>query len=58
MNFTPGDEQINVHRRIEAPTISETVSKQTLYRPYSLDRDYETAQEAVSAWNRRETDAN
>jgi ssDNA-binding Zn-finger/Zn-ribbon topoisomerase 1 len=23
------------------------------YRPYSLDRDYETAHEAVSAWNRR-----
>lgn len=31
MNFTPSDEQINVHRRIEAPTISETVSKQTLF---------------------------
>ncbi len=29
MNFTPSDEQINVHRRIEAPTIRETVSKQT-----------------------------
>ena len=29
MNFTPSDEQINVHRRIETPTIRETVSKQT-----------------------------
>jgi hypothetical protein len=29
MNFTPSDEQINVYRRIEAPTISETISKQT-----------------------------
>lgn len=29
MNFTPSDEQINAYRRIEAPTISETVSKQT-----------------------------
>ena len=24
------------------------------YRPYSLDRDYETAEEAVAAWNRRD----
>lgn len=31
MNFTPSDEQINVHRRIEAPTIRETVSKQTQF---------------------------
>lgn len=23
------------------------------YRPYSLDRDYETAEEAAEAWNRR-----
>lgn len=30
MNFTPSDEQINAYRRIKAPTISETVSKQTL----------------------------
>lgn len=30
MNFTPSDEQINAYRRIAAPTISETVSKQTL----------------------------
>lgn len=29
MNFTPSDEQINAYRRIAAPTISETVSKQT-----------------------------
>lgn len=29
MNFTPSDEKINVHRRIETPTIRETVSKQT-----------------------------
>lgn len=28
------------------------------YRPYSLDRDYETAREAASAWNRRSTDEN
>ena len=27
------------------------------YRPYSLDRDYETAEEAVAAWNRRTDDA-
>ena len=26
------------------------------YRPYSLDRDYETAYEAVAAWNRRAND--
>lgn len=31
MNFSTIDEQINAHRRIEAPTISETVSKQTLF---------------------------
>lgn len=30
MSFTPSDEQINAYRRIEAPTISETISKQTL----------------------------
>ena len=29
MNFVPSDEQIDAYRRIEAPTISETVSKQT-----------------------------
>lgn len=29
MNFTPSDEQINVYSRIETPTISETVRKQT-----------------------------
>lgn len=29
MNFTPSDEQINAYRRAAAPTISETVSKQT-----------------------------
>ena len=23
------------------------------YRPYSLDRDYDTAEEAAAAWNRR-----
>jgi len=27
------------------------------YRPYSLDRDYDTADEAVAAWNRRANDA-
>lgn len=26
------------------------------YRPYSLKRNYETAREAVSAWNRRAND--
>lgn len=31
MNFTPSDEQINAYRRIASPTISETVSKQTLF---------------------------
>ena len=29
MSFTPSDEQINAYRRAAAPTISETVSKQT-----------------------------
>jgi len=28
------------------------------YCPYSLDRDYDTADEAVAAWNRRSTDEN
>lgn len=30
-NFTPSDEQINAYRRIKAPTISETVSKQSMF---------------------------
>jgi hypothetical protein len=29
VSFTPSDEQINASRRIEAPTIGETVSRQT-----------------------------
>lgn len=29
MSFIPSDEQINAYRRAAAPTISETVSKQT-----------------------------
>ena len=29
MTFDPNDEQINVHKRIEEPTISEIVNKQT-----------------------------